>query len=179
MLAEDFGVSSVLLLVKAGEALFAVRNVDTAIDGTLHGGKDFGTSGSASKTSIEEGLEGLGALLSIELLLIEAKDGHDTASNEETSAVGSSIVGQTNLNAKLGQLVSISRGKDKVTLDLGIDNLTADVSVGEADDETILGHVILVLVLNDQTLASIIISLTLAASAVFNLEALEVGLVLD
>lgn len=75
--------------------------------------------------------------------------------------------------------MSVSRGQDKVALDLCVDDLANDVRVGETNDKAILGRVILVLVLNDQALASIVVSLALASAAVLDLVALEVGLVLD
>lgn len=75
--------------------------------------------------------------------------------------------------------MSISRGQQDIPLDFGVNNLADDILVGDADDETVLGGVVLVLLLNDETLASIVISLAFAASAVLDLEALEVGLVLD
>lgn len=176
---EDLSIEGLLLGVPAGEALLAVGNVNTAINGTLEGTKDLGTSGGAAKTNIEEGLEGAGTLLHVELGGLNAEGVQGTASAEQTSAVSSGVVGETNLDTVSGELVGVSRGQDHVTLDLGIHELADDVGVREADDETVLGGVVLVLVLDDQALASIVVSLSLTATTVLNLETLEVGSVLD
>jgi hypothetical protein len=72
-----------------------------------------------------------------------------------------SPVGQTTLNAKAGKFVSVSSGENVVTLELSIDDLADDVSVGETDDKSVLGGVVLVLGLNNQALASIVVSLSL------------------
>lgn len=179
VLTEDLSIASVLLGIVAGEALLAVRNVDTAIDGSLEGTKDLGTSGGTTKTNIEEGLEGTGTLLHVELGGLEAKGGQSTTSAEETSAISSSPVGQTNLDTISGELMRVGRGQDHITLNLGIHKLTDDVGVGAADDETVLGGVVLVLVLDDEALTGIVVGLTLTATTVLDLETLEVGGVLD
>ncbi len=64
-------------------------------------------------------------------------------------------------------------------MDLGINELTDDVGVGETNNETILGGIVLVLVLDDQALASIVVSLSLTTTTVLNLETLEVGFIFD
>jgi hypothetical protein len=179
VLAQNFGISSVCLAVEAWETLVAVRDVKTTIDGTLHGREDLGTSGGSGQTSVEEGLERTGTVLLVKLSLVQAKVSEDTTSAEKTSAVGSSIVGQTNLDTIVGELMGVGRGKDKVTLNLGIDHLANNVSVGDTDNQTILGGVILVLVLDDQALAGIVVSLSLAAAAVFDLVAFEVSLIFN
>lgn len=58
-------------------------------------------------------------------------------------------------------------------------NLSDDVLVGEADDETVLGGVVLVLVLDRETLARVVVGLALAPPLELGLVALEVGAVLD
>jgi hypothetical protein len=47
--------------------------------------------------------------------------------------------------------------EDLVTANLGVDDLADDVLVGEADDEAVLGRVVLVLRLGDQPLTGIVI----------------------
>ena len=47
-------------------------------------------------------------------------------------------------------------GKDEVTLDTSVDDLDDDLLVREADDETVLGRVVLVLRLRDQPLARVV-----------------------
>lgn len=179
VLAEDLSIKSILLLVETREALLAVRNVDTTIDGTLEGSEDLGTSAGAAETNIKEGLERTGSLLHIELGSFNTESGQSTAGTKETSAVGSGVVSQTNLDTIGGELMGVGRGKDHITLDLGVDELADNVGVGDTNDETVLGGVVLVLVLDDQALAGVVVSLTLTATTVLNLETLEVGGILN
>jgi len=172
--AQDLGIELLGLGIVTGETVLTVGDEDTTIGGSLHGSKDTGSSGSALQTDIQEALEGTGSILNSlghrdgtiglrdTLVLVSKTElGQDTTSNEETSAVGSSPVGQTSLDSVLGKLVSVSRGKNKVTLELGVDDLADNVSVGEANNKTVLGGVVLVLGLNDETLASVVVGLTL------------------
>lgn len=174
VLAENFSIEGILLSVETGETSLAVGNVKTTVNGTLHGSKDLGTSRGAGQTRIKESLEGTGTILLTEFGLINTKVNKDTAGNEETSAVSSGKVGKTNLDTEMGQLVGISRGENKVTLNLGVDDLADDVLVGETDDEAVLGGVVLVLVLDNKALAGIVVSLSLTATTVLDLEAFEV-----
>jgi len=177
--AEHFGVQSLFLLIPAGEALLAMGNVNTTINGALESSEDLGTGAGATQTDIKEGLKGTRTILHVELSLLDAEGVQGTASAQQASAVGSRVVAQTSLDTESGELVGVGRGQDHITLDLGIHELTDDVGVGEADDETVLGGVVLVLVLDDQALASIIVGLALTAATVLDLEALEIGTVLD
>ena len=77
------------------------------------------------------------------------------------------------MSVKTKVCLRMSRAND-VNLYLG-----DHVLVGETDDQTVLGCVVLILVLNDQTLASVVVSLSLAAATVLDLVALEVNAVLD
>jgi hypothetical protein len=184
---EGLGVELLGLNVVTGETALGVGDEDTTVGGTLHGSEDTVTGGGADKTNIKEGLEGaalaivgldgLGesvltsGLLDTLELLIKTELLEDTAGKEQTGSVGSSPVGQTLVNAVLGELVSVGRGEDLVTRDLGVDDLGNDVAVGEADNHAVLGRIVLVLGLGDQTLASIVVGLTLAAATVLSLEA--------
>jgi hypothetical protein len=57
--------------------------------------------------------------------------------------------------------------------------LASNVTVGDADDESVLWTVVLVLVLDDQSLSGLVVSLTLSSSSELSLVSLEVRLVLD
>lgn len=179
VLAQNLSVALVLLLVVSGQALGAVGNVQTTVDGSLHGAKDLGSGRGARQTNVQVGLERAGTILNAKLRLLQAELGEGTAGAQQTSAVSSGIVGQTDGHTIVGQLMGVGRSDDNVSLDLGKDQLADDFGVGEADDEAVLGSVVLVLVLDDQALTGIVVGLTLASSAVFDLEALKVGLVLD
>ncbi len=99
-------------------------------------------------------------------------------------------------DAVAGELLGRCGAEDKVTLETRIDDLYDDLLVCEADDEAVLGCVVLVLRLCDEALAGIVwrrvgwlvkaskrengvgrtIGLALPTSAVLHLEAGEVGL---
>ena len=184
---ESVGVKLLGLDVVTGETALGVGDEDTTVGGTLHGSEDTVTGGGADKTNIKEGLEGAAlaivgldglservltsGLLDTLELLIKTELLEDTAGKEQTGSVGSSPVGQTLVNAVAGELVGVGSGEDLVTGDLGVDNLGNDVTVGEANNHAVLGGVVLVLGLGDQALASIVVGLTLAATAVLSLEA--------
>jgi hypothetical protein len=73
--------------------------------------------------------------------------GEDAASNEESNSVSGRVVGEADLKSILGELVSIGRSHNYVPSNGAVGDLAGDVLVGEADDETILVGVVLVLVL--------------------------------
>ncbi len=60
-----------------------------------------------------------------------------------------------------------------------MNNLASDVSVGETNDKTVLGSVVLVLGLRNETLAGVVVGTTLASTTVLDLVAREVGGRLD
>ncbi len=69
------------------------------------------------------------------------------------------------------QLVGVGRGEDLVAGDLGGDDLHDDVTVGEADNETVLWRIVLVLGLGDEALASIVVGLSGTTTLVLSLVA--------
>jgi hypothetical protein len=73
----------------------------------------------------------------------------------------SSPVGQTTLDAVTRKFVRVGSSKNVIALELGVDDLANDVLVGETDNQSVLGRVVLVLGLNNQTLASVVVGLTL------------------
>ena len=90
----------------------------------------------------------------------------------------SSVVGETELDAIAGELVGVGGSEDEVTDDLGVDDLADDVLVGEADDKTVLGSVVLVLVLGHEATTGKVVSLALTTTTETSLVTLEVSLVL-
>ena len=187
VVAEELGVELLGLHVVAREALLGVGDEDATVRGTLHGTEDAGTGRGALEADVEEGLEGaalavvgLGSLgegeLTIGLLntlegLVEAELGEDTAGDEETSAVGSSPVGETVVDAIGAELVRVGRGEDLVASELRGHDLHDDVAVGEADDEAVLGRPILVLGLSDEALAGVVVGLSFPPALVLGLVA--------
>lgn len=187
VVSEDIGIELLGLHIVTRESLLGVGDEDTTVRGTLHGTEDTGTSGGSGKTNVEEGLErsslavvGLGGLgegeLTISLLdtskvLVEAELLQDTAGDEETGGVSSSPVGKTVLNAVGLELVGVGRDEDLVTSDLGAHDLHDDVLVGESDDESVLGRIVLVLGLGDEALSGVVVGLARLSALVLCLVA--------
>jgi hypothetical protein len=67
------------------------------------------------------------------------------------------------------ELVGVRGHEDLVAADLGAHDLSNDVAVGEADDEAVLGRIVLVLGLGRQALAGIVVGLSLSATLVLDL----------
>jgi hypothetical protein len=79
-------------------------------------------------------------LLLANILGSEAELGKGTASKEETSGVGSSVIlAILHLETKARKLVGIGRGEDNVRVEGGVDYLGDHVLVGETDDKAVLG----------------------------------------
>lgn len=191
VVSEGVSVELLGLHVVTGESLLAVGDEDTTVRGTLHGTKDTGTGGGALETDIEDDLEGaaltivgLGGLgegeLTVSLLdtsevLVEAELLEGAAGDEETGGVGSGPVGKTVLDTVGLELVGVGRDENLVTGDLRGHDLADDVLVGEADDEAVLGRVVLVLGLGDEALTSIVIGLALLSALVLGLVTTEGG----
>ena len=66
--------------------------------------------------------------------------------------------------------MTVGRTKDFVARDLGGDDLADDILVGEADNETVLGSVVFVLGLSDETLAGVVVGLPCSTTLVLGLE---------
>lgn len=186
VLAEGLGVELLGLDVVTRETLLGVGDVETTVGGTLHGTEDAGTGGGADKTDVEVALEGAALLtvnlsglslgeLAISLLntsegLVEAELNKSAAGDKETNAVGGGPVGKTVGDVVGLELVGVGGDEDLVAGDLGGDDLGDDVAVGEADNQAVLGSVVLVLGLGDETLAGVVVGLTRASAGVLHLE---------
>merc|ERR1719312_1679572 len=194
VLAVDVGVELAVvavLLVEAGEPLAGVGDVDAAVDGALHGAKDLGSGRRPGKANVQAGVEGrplvvvlhqevvaidlqLAGVHGVQLVLLQKPP-----CKQETGAVGGGIVGQTDLDAVLGQLGGVGGAHHLVALEMSVSDLAGDVLVGNPDDHAVLGGVVFILVLDDKTFAGIVVGLSLTAPAELDLEPLEVSLVLD
>jgi len=76
----------------------------------------------------------------------------------------------------LTEFEGISSTEDLITLNGGIDNLGNDSSVGGSCNKSVLGGVVFILVLDDESLSGVVVSDSLSSSSVLGLEALEVSL---
>jgi len=192
VLAESVSVKLLLLVVPTDKATLAVRDVETTVKSTLHGGEHTAASGGAVETDIEKSLErttlvelldgaegSTSSLLDTSVELVHAELLVKTTSNKKTSCIGSSVVGETKLDAIARKLVRVSGSQDVITIDARVNDLADAIAVGETDDKTVLGGVVLVLVLNHKTTTLIVVSLTLTTTTVLSLEALEISLVLN
>ena len=174
-LGVELGVLGVLLVVEVtGETTLRVGDVETSIGGTLHGSEDTVTSRGTGKTDIEKDVEGTRSIIDLlneEVLSVDGSDSdvlignvelsQNTAGEQQTSGVGSGVVGQANLDSVAGELMGVGSSENDVSLNLGEDNLGDDVLVGETDDKTELGGTVLVEILDDQVLTSLVVSETL------------------
>jgi hypothetical protein len=172
VLAEGLGVELLAFNVVTGETVLGVRNEDTTVGATLHGTKDTSTSGGTGETDIQEDLE-WAALLAINLgglgegeltvSLLNTSEGlvklellEDTAGKEQTGSVCGGPVSCGLDGARVAWNI-LGSAEDLVTANLRVDDLADDVLVGETDDETVLGRIVLVLGLGDQPLAGIVV----------------------
>ena len=74
--------------------------------------------------------------------------------------------------------MAVRSADDDVPLEPGVGDLAGDVGVGATDDQPVLRGVVFVLVLDDKTLAGIVVGSSLAPPAELDLEPFEVRLVL-
>jgi len=131
--------------VMTGETLLLVRDVETTIGSTLHGTEDTVSSGGADETNIEVSLEWLSVLdvvtnrvvRTINFLvalvhICKTLGSKESSSAEETSAVGSCVVGETTFEAVPLELERVSRGHDLVTLESSKNDLGNDTVVSAA-----------------------------------------------
>ena len=65
-----------------------------------------------------------------------------------------------------------------ITLDGRVDNRTDDPAVSATDNESVLLRVVLILVVDNKSFTSEVVSLSLSSSAVLRLVALRIGFVL-
>ena len=181
-----------LLHATSGETTLVMGDVEATVAGTLHGAEDTVTGGRADKTDIEVGLEGatlrvgLGDVpefaisgskaneLVVDLLVLQ-----QSAGKEEASGVGSGVVGKTARDTVLEELLGVSSSDGHVTLERRVDDRGEDAFVGETDDHSVLLGVVLVLVVDYESLASVVVGLSLSSSSEFSLVALGVRLVLE
>jgi hypothetical protein len=113
-----------------------VRDLEATIEGALHGGEDLGAKGGWLEANIEQGVEGVAALvvllvgdkaileLSSHLLgadefAVESLALQQTTSTKETHTVRGGVVGETSLEPVAWELRSVGCGVGDVTLDLG------------------------------------------------------------
>merc|ERR1719215_1956889 len=157
-------------------------SVQGTVSISLQRSENLSTGGGAGKTDVKEGLEGAtGVVITLNMVLltkslfrsrvqlVKAEVLQMTAGQQQTSAVGSRVVGQTDSDTVAGELVGVGRSNDTITRELRIDQLVDDILVGDTNNHTVLGGGILVLILGHEPLTSIVVSFALSPSAVLDL----------
>jgi len=189
-----FGFSGLLLLATfflsllhavTWESLLAVRDQETTIASTLHSTENSVSSGGTSETNVEVSLEWSSVthivlhavvgtvdlvvtLVHVSHLLLDQK----SSGAKEANTVGTSIVGETALDSVFGEFLGVSGDHGLVALNSGVDDGADDSLVGSSDDESVLFGVVLVLVVDNKSLASVVVGLSMSSSAKFGLVAL-------
>lgn len=183
-----------LLEVVAGESLGVVGHVDATVNSTLEGTEDSVTGGGSNETNIEESAEWASVL--VDALVIDVEElaisslntlvevshtevGKESSGDEEAGSVSGGVVGKTSLNTVFLELKGVSGAEDSITLDGGVDDLDDDSLVSAADAESVLFRLVLVLVLLDQSAASLVVGLSFSSSPVLDLVSAEVSGGLD
>lgn len=97
--------------------------------------------------------------------------GESATSDQKPDTVGGGPIGKTMLDSVALELVSVGRAEYLVPSDLGGDDLADNVFIGEANNEAILGSVIFVLGLSNETLAGVVVSFSFTTTLVLGLVA--------
>lgn len=75
--------------------------------------------------------------------------------------------------------MGVCGANNAVTFNASISNLTRDVAVAQTNNQTVLGSVVLVLILEDESLPGLVVSLSLTTPLELDLVPLEVLLVFN
>lgn len=113
---------------------------------------------------------GVSYIQTVHVQLLEESPGQ-----EETSAIGRSIIGETSSQSPFAQLSRVTLAQDLITSQSGEYYLSNNLLVSKSHYQSILGTVVLVLVLDDHPLSSVIVSLSFSSSSVLSLISLEVS----
>mmetsp|Transcript_32902 Transcript_32902/g.75764 ORF Transcript_32902/g.75764 Transcript_32902/m.75764 type:complete len:334 (+) Transcript_32902:300-1301(+) len=181
------------------KTFFGMGNVQTSIGGTLEGTKDAIARSGGLAADVQEATEGalvLVDLIHIVLFLIILGTHHltidfcvslvgviqsellqETPGDQQSRAVGSSVVLESDLESIAMQFLRVGLAEDTVTIHQGVHDLADHLTIGEAHHQTVFGGLVLVLVLATETLALTVIGLALPTTAKLDLITGEVGLV--
>lgn len=152
-----------------GESLVFMGDVESTITSSFKGSEDTVTGGGSDETNIEESLEwaSLGVFFvtravvgSINFIgslehVVHLFVGQKTTGDEETSAIGSSIVGKSSGETVTSKLFRISSAHNLITGEGRVDNLGDDSFVSSAYAKSIFFGIVLILLLEDESLTEI------------------------
>jgi len=151
VLSIIFGSLSLLGLGGSWESPGVMRDVETSITGSLKGAEDSGTSGGSLETNVQEALEWsslalmLGDVISSAVSLgdtlvhtVHALHLEQSPGEEETSAVGGGVVGETSGETESSELLGIGTAEGHVTHEGGVVDGADDSAVGDSDHKSVL-----------------------------------------
>jgi hypothetical protein len=190
------GIILLGITIISRETLVRVWDVQSTIGGTLQGTEDTAPGRGGLDTNIQKSAEG--ALIFIDLIdvvgsltnggrddssinfiisfidIIKSNLLEETTGTKKTGAVSSGVVLKSNTQSITGQLVGASRSQNPVSINKRVCNLANNLFVGETNNETVFGRLVLVLSLTAKTLALTVVGLSLAATTELDLVPLEV-----
>ena len=97
--------------------------------------------------------------------------GESTTCDQKPNAVCSCPIGEAMLDSVALEFMSVRSAEDLIASDLRGDDLTDDILVGEANNEAILGSVVFIFCLGDETLAGVVVGLSCSTTLVLSLVA--------
>ena len=103
--------------------------------------------------------------------ICKIKLGESTTCDQKPNTVSSCPIGEAVLDSVALEFMSVRSAEDLIASDFRGDDLTDDILVGEANDEAILGSVVFIFCLGDETLAGVIIGLSCSTALVLGLVA--------
>lgn len=174
------------------ESFGGMWDIDSTIGSTLHSSKESGSSSSSADSDIEKSLEWsliTNILINVEVLTVDLIVGlvhfaetnllEQSSSEKKTSAVSSTVVGKTSSHTMALKLGRLRGAKNSISSHGGVDDLADELGASSSDDESVLLGVILIFILEDESLSSVEIGFSLSSSLWLYLHSLVICLVLD
>ena len=170
-----------------------VWDIESSIGGSLQDGENSVSDSGSGKTDIQNSLEWssfvIGVFRDIGFLSGDVVDTwvegihlellEQSSGQQQSGGVGGWVAGQSGVDSPSLELSGGGAGEDSVSLQGGVDDLGDDVSVGDSSDQSVLGGVVLILILEDQSLSGIVVGFSLSSSSELGLVSLEVSGVLN
>merc|ERR1719273_1765966 len=103
----------------------------------------------------------------------------NSSCQQQSSAVGSSIIGKPDLDTIFRKFMRISRFYNIIALNSCICYLTAYILIGRSNNHAVFWCIVFVLILNDQSFSCKIVGFSFTASSKFNLVSLVISLILN
>jgi hypothetical protein len=175
----------------AWEPLCAVRDLETAVDCSLQSSEHVGAGCGARETNIQKAFECFVLALLLNLFLVARNILHsrigrvkpellqNPPSKKQACAVSGGVVCKTNFEAEMRKFVGVGYFDATISVNTSVNHLAEDILVGESNNKSVLGSIVLIFRLKYEVLSCLVISFSLSASTVFDLETLKVLLVLD